>query len=99
VIDAPAEEVREALRDERFVSEWLGEDVELTVDEAERVSFQWWREDSGPSRVELVVDAVGEASRVTVIETALAPSGPLLIAGWSGRLGRLPLALGRLVAA
>ena len=32
LVEAPAEEVREALRDEEFLSEWLEEDVELTVD-------------------------------------------------------------------
>jgi uncharacterized protein YndB with AHSA1/START domain len=44
-------------------------EVEL-VEEAERLAFQWWREDAGPSRVEFIVDAVAEGTRLTVIETA-----------------------------
>jgi uncharacterized protein YndB with AHSA1/START domain len=68
-------------------SERRGE-VEL-VEEAERLSWSWWREgDEGPSRVELVLDAVAAGTRLTVIETAPleAPSGPLLIAGAAGPL-------------
>ncbi len=99
VVDAPAEEVREALRDERFVSEWLGEDVELTVEEAERVSFRWHREGWGESEVELTVDAVADGARVTVVETGFGPGAPLLAAGWAPRLRALPLLLGRLVPA
>ena len=49
LVEAPAEEVREALRDEEFLSEWLEEDVELTVEEAERVCFRWRREEWGES--------------------------------------------------
>lgn len=44
-------------------------EVEL-VEEAERLAFSWWRECSGPSRVEFIVDAVAEGTRLTVIETA-----------------------------
>jgi uncharacterized protein YndB with AHSA1/START domain len=56
-------------------------EVEL-VEEAERLAWSWWREgDDGPSRVELVLDAVAAGTRLTVIETApLEASGPLLIA-------------------
>jgi uncharacterized protein YndB with AHSA1/START domain len=99
LVEAPAEEVREALRDERFVSEWLGEEVELTVEEAERVSFRWHREGWGESEVELTVDAVAEGARVTVVETAFGSGTPLLAAGWAPRLRALPLLLGRLVPA
>jgi uncharacterized protein YndB with AHSA1/START domain len=56
-------------------------EVEL-VEEAERLAWSWWREgDDGPSRVELVLDAVAAGTRLTVIETApLEAAGPLLIA-------------------
>ncbi|HTR75163.1 MAG TPA: SRPBCC domain-containing protein [Solirubrobacterales bacterium] len=45
--------------------------VEL-VEEAERLAWSWWREaDEGPSRVELILDAVADTrTRLTVIETA-----------------------------
>lgn len=105
VVRRPAEEVREALRDERFVSEWLGEDVELREEDdganGDRVWFRWEREGWGESVVELSVDAVAAGARVTVVESgfwpATAPS--LLGTAWGGRLRALPLQLGRLVAA
>jgi uncharacterized protein YndB with AHSA1/START domain len=55
-------------------------EIEL-VEEAERLAWSWWREDGeGPSRVELVLDAVADSrTRLTVIETAPPrASGPLL---------------------
>jgi uncharacterized protein YndB with AHSA1/START domain len=57
-------------------------EVEL-VEEAERLAWSWWRNgDEGPSRVELVLDAVADRTRLTVIETApLRADRPLLIAG------------------
>jgi uncharacterized protein YndB with AHSA1/START domain len=74
-------------------------EVEL-AEEAERLSFRWWREDSGPSRVELVLDAVAEGTRLTVTESGLAPvASPLLAATWSQPLARLRLMVGRLVLA
>ncbi len=75
-------------------------EVEL-VEEAERLAWSWWREDGeGPSRVELVLDAVADGTRLTVIETApLRASGPLLVAGaWGPPLARLRAAV-RLVLA
>jgi uncharacterized protein YndB with AHSA1/START domain len=72
-------------------------EVEL-VEEAERLAFRWRREGSGPSRVEFVVDAVAEGTRLIVTETSFA--GPALIAsGWTACLTSLRLALGRLVLA
>jgi uncharacterized protein YndB with AHSA1/START domain len=72
--------------------------VEL-VEEAERLAWSWWRADSeAPSRVELVLDAVADGTRLTVIETqtpvlesgALRATGPLLTAGtWGPPLARL----------
>jgi len=60
-------------------------EVEL-VEEAERLAWSWWREDGeGPSRVELVLDAVADGTRLTVIETApFRADGPLLIASAAG---------------
>ena len=81
-------------------------EVEL-VEEAERLAWSWWREDGeGPSRVELVLDAVADGTRLTVIETrsavletgALRASGPLLAATWGTPLARLRTAV-RLVLA
>ena len=74
-------------------------EVEL-VEEAERLAFSWWREDAGPSRVELILDAVAEGTRVTVVESGLLPvASPLLAASWTAPLARLRLAVGRLVLA
>jgi uncharacterized protein YndB with AHSA1/START domain len=69
-------------------------EVEL-VEEAERLSWSWWREGSdGPSRVELVLDAVADGTRLTVIETGtFASQGPLLLAASAGprRAGARPM--------
>jgi uncharacterized protein YndB with AHSA1/START domain len=75
-------------------------EVEL-VEEAERLAFRWWREGAGPSRVELIVDAVADGTRLTVVETGLVPSAaPMLVAaGWVPRLRALRLQVGRLVLA
>ncbi len=79
-------------------------EVEL-VEEAERLAWSWRREGDGPSRVELVLDAVAAGTRLTVIETAPLPgAGPLLAAAplgaaaWGPPLARLRAAV-RLVLA
>jgi uncharacterized protein YndB with AHSA1/START domain len=82
-------------------------EVEL-VEEAERLAWSWHREGGGRSRVELVLDAVAERTRLTVIETStvfesvpFGVSGPLLgsLSGsWSTPLARLRTAV-RLVLA
>jgi uncharacterized protein YndB with AHSA1/START domain len=84
-------------------------EVEL-VEEAERLAWSWRREGGAPSRVELVLDAVADRTRLTVIETqspvletgAFKTAGPLLLAGaglsWRHRLARLRAAV-RLVLA
>ena len=80
-------------------------EVEL-VEEAERLAWSWWREGEGPSRVELVLDAVADGTRLTVIETppvfetaSFGTAGPLLTAGaWGPPLARLRAAV-RLVLA
>jgi uncharacterized protein YndB with AHSA1/START domain len=59
-------------------------EVEL-VEEAERLAWSWRREGGGSSRVELVLDAVAERTRLTVIETApLRSDTPLLLAAAAG---------------
>lgn len=72
-------------------------EVEL-VEEAERLAFRWHREGTGPSRVEFILDAVADGTRLRVIETSFA-SSVVLAAGWSARLSSLRLVLGRLVLA
>jgi uncharacterized protein YndB with AHSA1/START domain len=79
-------------------------EVEL-VEEAERLAWSWHREGDGPSRVELVLDAVAERTRLTVIETAprrttgpLLGVAPLAAATWGPPLTRLRAAV-RLVLA
>jgi uncharacterized protein YndB with AHSA1/START domain len=74
-------------------------EVEL-VEEAERLAWSWHREGGGPSRVELVLDAVADRTRLTVIETApVRVPGPLLLAAaWAAPLARLGTAV-RLVLA
>jgi uncharacterized protein YndB with AHSA1/START domain len=75
-------------------------EVEL-VEEAERLAFRWWREGAGPSRVEVLLDAVAGGTRVTVIESGLASEDtlPLLAAGWAPRLRALRIFVGRVVLA
>jgi uncharacterized protein YndB with AHSA1/START domain len=75
-------------------------EVEL-VEEAERLAFRWRREGASPSRVELVVDAVADGTRLTVIESGLQSSAvPLLAATWAPRLGALRiLVVGKLLVA
>jgi uncharacterized protein YndB with AHSA1/START domain len=76
-------------------------EVEL-VEEAERLAWSWRREGGGPSRVELVLDAVAERTRLTVIESPVLETGafgPLLVAAnWGAPLARLRTAV-RLVLA
>jgi uncharacterized protein YndB with AHSA1/START domain len=82
-------------------------EVEL-VEEAERLAWSWRRDGGAPSRVELVLDAVADRTRLTIIETrspvletsALRATGPLLVASatWGRRLARLQVAV-RLVLA
>jgi uncharacterized protein YndB with AHSA1/START domain len=79
-------------------------EVEL-VEEAERLAWSWRRDGCAPSRVELVLDAVAERTRLTVIEKAPVletgdpgAAGPLLVAGslggsWTAPLARLAVAV------
>ncbi|MCW2979110.1 MAG: hypothetical protein JWO14_837 [Solirubrobacterales bacterium] len=87
-------------------------EVEL-VEEAERLAWSWRRDGGAPSRVELVLDAVADRTRLTIIETStvfetvpFGTAGPLLLAApaggaslaWGPRLARLRVAV-RLVLA
>jgi len=65
-------------------------EVEL-VEETERLTWSWRRAGGAPSRVELVLDAVADRTRLTIVETApvfeTAPrraAGPLLLAASAG---------------
>lgn len=59
-------------------------EIEL-VEEAERLAWSWRREGGATSRVELVLDAVAERTRLTVIETTpVRGTTPLLLAGIAG---------------
>jgi uncharacterized protein YndB with AHSA1/START domain len=64
-------------------------EVEL-VEEAERLAWSWRREGGGESRVELVLDAVADGTRLTVIEqapvleTGALRGGPLLLSASAG---------------
>ena len=70
VVEAPVEEVWNALTDPEQLDEWFSEDGEtreLLIDEVEegrRVSYTW---DDG--RVAIEVEEVGGATRVLVTET------------------------------
>jgi uncharacterized protein YndB with AHSA1/START domain len=68
------------------------------VEEAERLAFEWRREGAGPSRVEFLVDAVADGTRLTVVETRLS-GAPLLAASWAPRLTALRTALASLAYA
>jgi uncharacterized protein YndB with AHSA1/START domain len=118
LLQAPPEEVWEAVTDEALLSEWLAPEVELEpheggeivcryedgeerrgevelVEEAERLAFSWHRDGAGPSRVELLVDAVAAGTRLTVIESRLNPGAPALVAAsWSAPLARVRLVAG-----
>ena len=75
------DEAWEALTDPELLAEWLGEDGQALVEEAEPSErlVLWLYEDDDPgSRVELRLVAVPDGTRVTVTE---APVGPFAMAG------------------
>jgi uncharacterized protein YndB with AHSA1/START domain len=79
-IDGDPDEVWEALTDPELLAEWLGEDGQALVEEAEPSErlVLWLYEDDDPgSRVELRLIAVPDGTRVTVTE---APVGPFALA-------------------
>ena len=74
------EKVWEALTDPELLAEWLGDDGQAIVEEAEPAErlVLWLSEDDAPgSRVELRLVAVPDGTRVTVTE---APVGPFALA-------------------
>jgi uncharacterized protein YndB with AHSA1/START domain len=102
-LEAPASVVWDAITEPDLAAQWLGDDAERTVtdaDEQERLTFTWNRAD-GPTRVDLVLEEDGDGTTtLTVTETALTASaarstGP----DWSARLESLRLCLASLAYA
>lgn len=80
-IEAPPEEVWDALATEEGRDAWLehepGREVHVEVVEApSRMVWWWWNGDAPATRVELLVVAVPAGSRVVVTESV--PSFPLV---------------------
>jgi uncharacterized protein YndB with AHSA1/START domain len=74
-IEAPPEDVWEALATEEGRERWLGDDapahVEIETFQPHHHLVWWWRDDGAePSRVEFRIVAVPAGSRVLVTETA-----------------------------
>jgi uncharacterized protein YndB with AHSA1/START domain len=72
-IEAPPEDVWEALATEEGRERWLGEapaDVEIETYEPHHRLVWWWAPDGEPARVEFRIVAVPAGSRVFVTETA-----------------------------
>jgi uncharacterized protein YndB with AHSA1/START domain len=59
-----------------------------TVEEHERFAFTWSRPGEGESFVEFTIEALPGGSRVTVLETPIAPTA-MALGGWAPRLARL----------
>jgi uncharacterized protein YndB with AHSA1/START domain len=79
-IDGDPDEVWEALTDPELLAEWLGDDGQAIVEEAEPSErlVLWLSESDEPgSRVELRLIAVPDGTRVTVSD---APVGPFALA-------------------
>jgi uncharacterized protein YndB with AHSA1/START domain len=91
-VDAPVEDVWEALATEAGREAWLEPDPkrEIRVDSEQppdaeegrsgRIAWWWWRQDEAPRHVELWVVAVPDGTRVIAIESAPAMPLPLLAA-------------------
>jgi len=78
-IDGDPDEVWEALTDPELLAQWLGDDGQAIVDEAEPSErlVVWLSEADEPgSRVELRLVAVPDGTRVTVTD---APVGPFAL--------------------
>jgi uncharacterized protein YndB with AHSA1/START domain len=78
-IEAPPEEVWEALIDEDRRAAWLEEPERvISVQETQapsRIVWHWWGDERRPTRVEISVVGVDRGSRVTVTESR--PGFPL----------------------
>lgn len=72
-IEAPPEDVWEALIDEDRRAAWLAEPERvISVQEAQapsRIVWHWWGDERRPTRVEISVVGVDRGSRVTVTES------------------------------
>jgi uncharacterized protein YndB with AHSA1/START domain len=65
------------------------EGIVLDVEEVHRLAFTWSRRGEAPSEVELTVDAVGDRTRLIVVERALVGPTQLSSVAWSARLSAL----------
>ena len=77
--DGDPDEVWEALNDPELLAEWLGDDGQALVEEAEPSErlVLWLLEDDEPgSRLELRLIAVPDGTRVTVTEAPVGPFAP-----------------------
>ena len=63
------------------------------VEQAERLAFEWRREDAGPSRVEFILDAVADGTLLTITETT-APRAEMSIP--LGRRDEMSLQVGQI---
>ncbi len=81
VVDAPPEEVWEALASEEGRERWLGEsDRDVRIEEAEpphRLVWWWSSEERPPTRVEFRTVALPRGTRIVVVESA--PGFPLAL--------------------
>ena len=68
-------------------------------EEGELLVFTWSSPGAAPSRVELAIEALPGATRLTVTETRLEPGGPRARFEWSARLESLRLCLASLAYA
>jgi uncharacterized protein YndB with AHSA1/START domain len=73
-IDAPVEDVWEAVSTDEGRERWLEQDPEreLVVEESvapEHITWWWWRDDEPARRVDVDIAAVPAGTRVTVTET------------------------------
>ncbi len=77
-IDAPADEVWEAIRTEEGRAAWLEDDREVTVEvvEEERRLVWWWAGEDAFSRVEITLVPAVSSTRVVVTESV--PAFPLV---------------------
>jgi uncharacterized protein YndB with AHSA1/START domain len=90
VLETAVDETWELLADPDELEAWLGHRVEVDrIVPGQRMSFVWSDDDRPPSRVELVVEAVGERTRLTVTEAPVAHTSAR--ASVAGGIARLPI--------
>jgi uncharacterized protein YndB with AHSA1/START domain len=74
------DEAWDALTDPELLAQWLGDDREAVLEEAEapeRLVFWWWEDGEAGSRVEVTLQPVVGGTRVQVSD---APVGPFALA-------------------